>query len=149
MIGKYTYSLNGEDYRGAYSTREEAVAEGIEAAGRSSDGPQTVYVGRMVPGDPKAAGHAGAVLSNMGGRAREQFGDAGSDYLVGVSKSQIEDLDQALELVILGWLQRNDLMPTFFKVDAIGEYQVPRRASERFANSAREVQEIGSVSEEM
>jgi hypothetical protein len=150
MIGKYTYSLNGEHYRGAFATREEALAEAIEAARRSSSSPQTVYVGRTVPADPKASGHARAVLTNMAARAREEFGDNASSYLVKLPKPRIEQLDEALELVILGWLERAELMPTFFKVDAIGEYVVPTASPEKSSLAdLREVQEIGSGGCEM
>ena len=143
MADKYSYSLNGEVYRGAFGSREEALAEAMEAARRSSDTPPTVYVGRRVPADPKAGGHARSVLANMGARAREEFGDAASDYLTDLSKPQIENLDQALELVVLGWLQRNELTPTFFKVEAIGEYPVPNSTADRPSEPDREVHEIG------
>jgi hypothetical protein len=143
MTGKYAYSLNGEHYRGVFASREEAVAEAIECARRCSATPQTVYVGRRVPADAKAAGHARALLANMAARAREEFGDAASSYLTGLSKDAIEKLDESLELTILGWLQRNDLTPTFFKVEAIGECSVPNSTSERAAGEYREVHEIG------
>jgi hypothetical protein len=144
MIGKYAYSLNGEHYRGSFSNREEAVAEAISAARRSDFGPQTVYVGRMVPADCKASGHARAVLSHMAARAREELGDNASEYLANLAKHQVEDLDEVLELVIRGWLQRNDLLPAFFKVDAIGEYPVPAVPEVHSNDEELEVQEIGS-----
>jgi predicted RNase H-like HicB family nuclease len=143
MADRYSYSLNGELYRGSFASREEALAEAMEAAQRSSDGPQTVYVGRRVPADPKSGGHARGVLANMAARAREEFGDAASDYLTGLTKHQIENLDEALELVVLGWLQRNERTPAFFKVEAIGEYSVPNSTADRCAEDDREVHEIG------
>ncbi|HEY1923304.1 MAG TPA: hypothetical protein VGG44_11190 [Tepidisphaeraceae bacterium] len=145
MSDKFAYSLNGEHYRGAFNTREEAVSEAIAAARRCSDTPQTVYVGRRVPGDCKAAGHARTVVTNMAARAREEFGDDASSYLNGLSKQQIENLDESLQLVILGWLQRNELTPTFFKVEAIGEYTVPRSTFDRSLDEDGEVHEIGSI----
>lgn len=149
MVGKYAFSLNGEHYRGNFDSREEAVAEALEAAHRSPDVPQTVFVGRRVPGDSKASGHARAVLAHMAARAREQFGDAASNYLVGVNKLQIDSLDGMLETVILGWLERNDLTPTFFKMEAIGEYPVPVISTARAASEAEEVHEIGGGGYEM
>ena len=144
MTGRYAYSLNGEHYRGSFESREEAVAEALEAARRSADVPQTVFVGRRVPGDSKASGHARAVLSHMTARAREEFGDAASNYLTNLSRRHIDSLDQALEMVILGWLQHNDLMPTFFKIEAIGEYPVPAPTLVRSSDLNHEVQEIGA-----
>ncbi|MGD0541447.1 MAG: hypothetical protein ABSB33_08010, partial [Tepidisphaeraceae bacterium] len=69
-------------------------------------------------------------------------------YLTGLSKPQIENLDESLELVVLGWLQRNGLTPTFFKVEAIGEYSVPRCTADRSGEENGEVCEIGSVNYE-
>jgi hypothetical protein len=145
MSDKFAYSLNGEHYRGAFGSREEAVSEALEAARHCSDTPQTVYVGRRVAPDSKASGHARAVLANMTARAREEFGDAASSYLSGLSKQQIENLDESLQLVILGWLQRNELTPAFCKVEAIGEYPVPRWTADRADDTDGEVHEIGSI----
>ena len=144
MSGKYAYSLSGDQYRGPFSSREEALAQAMAAARRSSASPQSIYVGRMVPADAKAGGHARAVLSNMTARAREEFGDAATDYLTGITKQQIDKLDEALELVTRNWLQSENLMPTFFKVEAIGEYPVPASPEVETPSDYREVQEIGS-----
>jgi hypothetical protein len=144
MTQTYAYSLNGEHYRGPFATREEAVAQAIEAARRAEDSPRTVFVGRMHPADPKSGGHARAVLSHMAARAREEFGDSASEYLTNLSKPQIENLDEALERVIRGWLNQQDLMPKFFKLDAIGEYPVPATPEVHTEAEPREVQEIGS-----
>jgi hypothetical protein len=149
MAAQYSFSLNGEHFRGSYSTREEALADAIAAARRGADSPQSVYVGRRVLADPKASGHARMVLSNMGARAREEFGDAGSSYLTQLSKEQVESLDDSLEQTILAWLERNSLTPTFFKVEAIGQYPVPSSSGESSAGDFREVHEIGTVASEM
>ena len=143
MHPKYAYSLNGDYFSGNFSTRDEALTAAIEAARRAENSPPTVYVGRRVPADPKASGHARAILSNMSARAREEFGDAGSSYLTKLSKQQIENLDKSLELVILGWLEHNELIPSYSKVEAIGEYPVPRPVSEHTNDEYREVHEIG------
>ena len=145
MPAKYAFSLNGDHYQGCYSTRDEAIAAAVEAARLAEDTPQTIFVGRCVPADPKASGHARAIISNMSARAREEFGDAGSTYLTKLSKTQIENLDKSLELVIRGWLEHNELIPTFSKVEAIGEYPVRAAKVKGQASDYREVQEIGTV----
>jgi hypothetical protein len=147
MHPKYAFSLNGEHYSGAYSTRDEALTAAIEAAHRGVDSPQTVYVGRRVPADPQASGHARAVLANMSARARVEFGDPGSDYLAHLSKQQIENLDKSLELVIRGWLEHNELIPTLSRVEAIGQYPVPSTSPERPSDDSREVHEIGAAAD--
>jgi hypothetical protein len=149
MSAQYAFSLNGEHFRGSYSTREQALADAIAAARESVDSPQTVYVGRRVLADPKASGHARMVLSNMGARAREEFGDTASTYMTGLSKPQVELLDRALEQTISAWLQTNNLAPTFSKVEAIGQYPVPTSSSEPDAGGFREVQEIGTATSDL
>jgi hypothetical protein len=145
MHPTYAFSLSGERYSGNYPTRDEALTAAIEAARRAENQPQTVFVGRRVAADPKASGHARAVLSNMAARAREQFGDAASSYLNQLSKTQIENLDKSLELVICGWLEHNELIPTFSRVESIGEYRVPDASSQARTEDYHEVQEIGVV----
>jgi hypothetical protein len=149
MSAQYAFSLNGEHFRGSYSTREEALADAFAAARKSADFPQTVYVGRRVLADPKASGHARMVLSNMAARAREEFGDAASTYMTGLPRQQVESLDHALEQTISTWLQTNNLAPTFSKVEAIGEYRVPTSSSQPDASGFREVQEIGTATSDL
>jgi hypothetical protein len=60
----------------------------------------------------------------------------------------MDELDGSLQLVILGWLQRNELTPNFFKVEAIGEYPVPSSGADHSLDDDREVHEIGSITYE-
>jgi hypothetical protein len=124
MLGRYAYSLNGEDYQQSFATRNDAEEAGMEAARRAAEPPQTIYVARMVEADPKASGHARVILSNMTVRAREEAGAAGDGYLAQISKAQIDDLDMALEKTILQWLERHDLKPTYLRAEAISEHPV-------------------------
>lgn len=149
MAAQYAFSLNGEHFRGSYLTREQALADAITAARDGADSPQSIYVGRRVLADPKAAGHARMVLANMAARAREEFGDAGSSYLTRLTKKQIDSLDESLEHTILAWLEQNSLIPTFSKIEAIGQYPVPAYSTESNPAKFREVQEIGSITTEM
>ena len=124
MNEQYAYSVNGEHYRGAYGTREEALAEGVAAARRCDDSPLMVYVARRVSGDAMSAGHARAVIGNMCSRAREEFGDAASSYLAGVSRQQVENLDRAMGRVIDEWLEKYGLGPAFYRYEAISQHPV-------------------------
>jgi hypothetical protein len=145
MHPRYAFSLNREHYTGSFATRDEALTAAIEAARRSEDSPQTVYVGRRVPGDPMAAGHARAILANMNARARAEFGDAGSAYLASLSRHQIENLDKSLELVIRGWLEHNELLPAFSKLESISQHSVPSRIAQPPTDNFAEVHEIGAA----
>ena len=124
MSLEFAYSLNGEHYRGAFGSREEALAEGLAAARRCDDSPLMVYVARRVPGDSMASGHGRAIVTHMTSRARERFGDGASSYLVGLSRQQIENLDKAVAQAISGWLESNRLTPTFYTYEAISQHPV-------------------------
>jgi hypothetical protein len=60
----------------------------------------------------------------MAARAREEAGDAANTYLADLTAAQINELDAELEKSILAWLNKNQLTPSFFRVEAIGEYPV-------------------------
>ena len=144
MVGRYAYSVHGEKFLGSYPTREEAVARAVEVARMQPCPPSSVFVGKRVPGDPQAKNLAKNVIRLMRERALGAVGDEAEGYLAGVTKEQEADLDQALAGAVEGWLERNELAPTFFKVEAISEHLVP--ASERRADwdgKSTEVQYMG------
>jgi hypothetical protein len=143
MIGKFAYSLNGSEYTGQFDTRSAAESAAVEAARRSPAAPATVYVGRMVGPDAMAAGHARAVVSNMFARAREQAADSGDGYLAKVAKSQMDELDAALENSILGWLAKHELLPTYFRVESISEHTVPVASVKKNSPAEGEVYDLG------
>jgi len=143
--GTFAYSLNGQDYQGAFATRDQARQAAFDAANEAVEPPQSIYVGRRQLADPMADSHARTVIGNMQARAREQYGDQASAYLVKLSKAVIEDLDQALQQAVAHWLETHGLMPTFDKIDAVGEFPLPSVAQINASKSeSREVQEIGT-----
>ena len=119
MSNRYVYSLNGEDYGGDYQNRAAAESAALAAANRATDPPPSVFVGRAVEADPGANGHARALLARMGHR------HGGSARLSRVSAGQIEELDAGLEVAVLAWMDKHQLMPNFFHVEAISEIPVP------------------------
>ena len=146
MPARYAYSLNGENYTGTYTARDEALRAAIEAAGESLDPPQTIYVARRVEADPHAAGHARTVLREMAWQAHDEVGASAATYLHTLSDDQVNELDRAIEKVVLEWLRRNELLPTYFKVEAISEHPVPQpRAKALGAQGGREVNQVGET----
>jgi len=143
MVGTYAYSLDGQRYIGSFETREQALTVALDAANQRENPPETVYVGRSVPADAKASGHARMIISNMAARAREEAGDVGDEYLQNVAKPQIEELDRALENTVLGWLTKYRLLPKFFRVEAISEYAVPIVPRTATAGANNEVHDLG------
>ena len=145
MVGRYAYSVHGEKFLGAYETREQAVARAIEVARMQPTPPSSVFVGKRVAGDPQAKNLARNVIRLMRERALGAVGDEAEGYLAGVTREQEADLDRSLQEAITGWLERNDLSPTFFKVESISEHCVPevRRNGEWKKEQEKEVQYLG------
>lgn len=147
MPARYAYSLNGENYRGTFSTREEALTAAMEATRDPllPIQPQTVYVARRVEADPHAAGHARTVLREMAWQAHDEVGAPASHYLNELGDSQINELDIAIEKVLYEWLRKNDLLPHYFKVEGISEHPVPDLPAASSAAQPREVNQLGET----
>src|SRR5688500_1909140 len=146
MPARYAYSLNGENYTGTFATREEALAAGIEAARESLDPPQTIFVARRVEADPHATGHARTVLRELAWQAHDEVGASAANYLHKLSDDQVNELDLAIEKVVLEWLRRNELLPTYFKVEGISEHPVPQPpASALKSGGGSEVNQVGET----
>lgn len=147
MPARFAYSLNGENYTGAFAARDLALAAGMQAARdpMNTAQPQTIYVGRRVEADPHAAGHAKTLLREMAWQAHDEVGAPASNYLNHLPDETIRDLDLALEKVLYDWLRTHDLLPTYFKVEGISEHPVPPLQSMNGgrSNEPREVNQVG------
>lgn len=144
MPARYAYSLNGENYTGAFTTRDQALEAALaDARDPLKLEPQTVFVARRVEADPHAAGHARSVLREMAWQAHDEVGAPAANYLNQLKPEQIEELDSAIEQVLYGWLRKHDLLPAFFKVEGISEHPVPPLPSRNGKPSDREVHQVG------
>jgi len=147
MPARYAYSLNGENYRGTFATREEALNAAMEGARDPllPIPPQTVFVARRVEADPHAAGHARTVLREMAWQAHDEVGAPAANYLKKVGEDQIKELDIAIEKVLYEWLRKNELLPHYFKVEGISEHPVPELPSVMSGGEGREVNQLGET----
>ena len=146
MPARYAYSLNGENYIGAFDSREQALSAALHAARDPSNlaQPQTVFVARRVEADPHAAGHAKSVLREMAWQAHDEVGARAANYLNELQPEQLGELDRAIESVLYDWLRKHELLPTFFKVEGISEHPVPPLPSVgRKFNDSEEVHQVG------
>jgi hypothetical protein len=121
MLSRYVYSINGEDYLGAYETRSTAESAAIKAARMLPDSPASVFVARSTLPDPRAEGFARLVLSHL----RTQRESVGDGYLNHVSEDELRDLDSGIEAAVLGWLARHDRHPSVYRIEAVSEIPVP------------------------
>src|SRR5688500_13809941 len=108
--GRYAYSLNGTNYIPGHTTRTAAREAAMEAARRYPYLPQTVFVAKVVPGDPRASGHVRGILDTMAEQVREDadVGEAGNTYLSNVIPEQVMELDAAIEKTVVAWLKKHD-----------------------------------------
>jgi hypothetical protein len=145
MPARYAYSLNGENYTGAFATREQALDAALTAARDPLElEPQTVFVARRVEADPHAAGHARTVLREMAWQAHDEVGAPATNYLQHLKQDQIDELDGAIENVLYQWLRKHELLPTYFKAEGISEHPVPPLPSMNGkASDSREVHQVG------
>lgn len=145
MNPTFVYSLDRETWTGAFPTRNAAVTDAIRAARQHPDSIATVFVGQKVVPSPRAYGHARQIIECMRRRVREDNGDMADDFLRDVTEQQIMNLDSAVEQAIVGWLERNELVPqSFFHVEAISEHPVPIATFQvRSPVDDREVTELG------
>ena len=142
---KFAYSYDREDYVGAYESAEEALAAAVENSQGLSNPPTTIFVGTIVQADPQATDHAKTIINNMSQRAHVDYGDPAARYLKNVMPAQVKELDEALKVSILSWLQKHKLLPTFVRVEGIREYAVPFPGSttSRGTDRISEVHDIG------
>ncbi len=145
MPARYAYSLNGENYTGAFASREEALDAALaDARDPLKLEPQSVFVARRVEADPHAAGHARTLLREMAWQAHDEVGAPAANYLQQLRHDQIAELDGAIETVLYDWLRKHDLLPTFFKAEGISEHPVPPLPSMNGDSSdSREVHQVG------
>lgn len=151
MPARYAYSLNGENYTGAFGSREEALSAALGAAWDPGNlnPPQTVFVGRRVEADPHASGHARTLLREMAWQAHDEVGAPASSYLNKLSDDHIRELDGAIEHVLLEWLRKHHLTPTYFRVEGISEHPVPvppmAQQTAGDSSSNNEVHQVGTI----
>lgn len=145
MNATFVYSFDRESFVGNFATRAEAVAAALKSADGYPSPIMTVYVGQRVAPNPRAYGHARAVIDRMIARVREDIGDEADAYLRGLTDGQVTELDGSLEQTILQWQQKQNLMPRSTKVEAITEHPVPTPLQWR--QSTPETQEVHLVGE--
>ena len=148
MPARFAFSLNGENYTGAFQNREQALAAALAAASDPMNlaQPQTVFVARRVEADPHAAGHARTVLREMAWQAHDEVGAPATTYLHELTDDQIKELDSAIESVLYEWLRKHELLPGYFKVAGISEHPVPTAPSVNGKQvGSQEVHQVGEA----
>jgi hypothetical protein len=147
---QYAFSLNGENWSGAFDTRVSALKAAIQKCSGAADPPGTVYVAEIAAGEAFADRLGAVVIKEMRSRARSRGVEGSARWLRDLSATQLAELDGQVEHTIVAWLAKSQLMPQSFKVGAISEHAIPlphrglARASSNNGNgNGREVQDLG------
>ena len=144
MSATYCYSFDRETFTGSYESRQEAFKAAVMKAAETDPSITSLYIGERVAGDPQACGHARAVVEAMRQRARRVGGDDADAYMAQVTPQQLQDLDGAIEQVILRWQQLHQLKPSFSKITAVSEHPMPMVSGVAASNGdSSEVGELG------
>src|SRR5437016_3993490 len=122
---QYAYSLNGENWMGAFGTRDAALAAAFQKCSGAADPPGTVFVGELSGGEAFANQLGQVLVTEMRSRARSRGGEGAGRYLRDVTASQLDELGGQVEKTVMRWLQAHELLPQSFKVAAISEHMVP------------------------
>lgn len=120
MSGKWCYSLNEEDFRGVFDSREEALAEAKEM---DKDYRGNVE-GRVWIGKCEEAISQGVnienILEDVAECTRgETCGDYADDYLDDVTNEHMTELEEAMNDVLFNWMDKHKYKPTWFEVDDV------------------------------
>jgi hypothetical protein len=144
-MSQYAFSLNGENWSGAFDSRDVALAAAIQKCSGASDPPGTIFVGEIAPGQALSDSLGKTLVTELRARARSRGNEGDARYLREVSPAQVRELDGLVEKTVVGWLQKHQLMPQSFKVEAISEHSVPlpHRGLSRPSNNGKEVHDLG------
>lgn len=123
MEMRYAFSLNGQNYQGSFTSRREARSAAFDAASHLAELPPVVFIGKVQQADPHTANHARQLVREMSRQARDI--DGNDNYLSGLTVEQISDLNRSVSQVLEQWLDRHNLRPAGFQVQAVSEYPVP------------------------
>lgn len=140
---RFAYSLDREQFDGNLPTRQEALKTGLNKALTLESPAEAVFVGKRVPIDPGSSGLAEMILAAMRRRVREQTGGASGDYLMRVNEHQLAELDNEIDRVVRGWLDKHELAPTQSRIVAISEHPIPQPTMKPADRNGNEVSDLG------
>lgn len=140
---RFAYSFDRERFDGSLDTRQEALKTALSTVPTLENAPEAVFVGKRVPTDPGSSGLAEMLLTAMRRRLREHSGEANSGYLMRVNEHQLAELDDEIDRVVRGWLDKHNFAPTSSRIVAISEHPVPQPQMQQASKNGNEVSELG------
>lgn len=118
----YSWSENSETYHGEFYTEQEAINEAIEDMKKLFCDEFEFYIGVCEkPVNPTI--NVDNVIDDIIDSFGSEYGDFADGYLMDVSKSELEELENALNATLLEWAKKHKHMPEFFTVEEYNAYR--------------------------
>lgn len=133
-IGDYTankvaYSFDGESYSCTYNNTKEALKDALfelESMKKYPPArgtiPNKIFIGQCEVFKPSLSGSGYDAIDAVQCQAAEEGGEYGEDYLSDVTKEQVKELENALEVAFQAWIEKHNLYPNFYTVPSFSIY---------------------------
>lgn len=118
--GKFVWSENEEEFNN--ENEFDTIEDALENAASEVEKGETVYVGKIKKVDLYI--DVTKALENLQEIVYNQVGDVSSDYLNNVKSEQEIELQEALNEVLIKFLEKNNLMPDFYSIVDVKEYTI-------------------------
>lgn len=116
FVGMWSYNRPGREvWRNDYfDTKEEAIE-----AGRLEYGAEAAFEVALFSEHAVAGPDASRILERVSERAYEEAGEIAGEFLCGVPRAAVAELDAELTRVFAAWLTKHAEWPTFGTVERI------------------------------
>ena len=120
---KYTYSF--DKFEG-FVTGADTIKETLNIVKKEDEGYHTVvFIGEAKCLRPKIS--ASSVIEQLQEDAYDQADESAESYLSVVSEIEYKELEDELNKVLLKWEKKHGQQPTFYMVDNIKVYDIPKK----------------------
>ena len=122
IAGKWCLSENGEEFNDPelFDTKKEAINYARE--NEDYEDFDRMYVGQAVDFKPKIC--AERVIEDIQENACELGGEYAENYLDDVQKAHTTELQQQLQKVLDGWIDKNRYNPNFYIIKNSEEFEL-------------------------
>lgn len=129
MMEKYSWDFNKNAeiwYNETYDTVDDCIADAVETAKEDGEDYDTVYVGENIPYIPSI--DAESILDALQEQAYDFAGEIGGDWCAYNHKQteELEELSELLSTVVCDWMKKYGYYPTFYAIEKIKPYPMPK-----------------------
>lgn len=124
MENKWCYSLNDENYEGAFDTKEEAIEaakeEFINDCLTLHEGTE-FFVGQVV--NPTISFDAERIIEEIDENFFAQCGEYADGWYSGISNEDEKILQDKMEELLVWWVEKTNNKPCFYRVENVERIQ--------------------------